>query len=71
MQARGESVRLDLLDWVSAAASNVGLGYGHFPNPDPHVVIVPTGGSRWGSSSPVPVGRVIRDGGESVELFAL
>lgn len=69
MKPRGERVPLALLDWVVDAASNVALSYGRFPNPEPHVIVVPVGGSRWGSSSPVPFGRVIRDGGEAVELF--
>ena len=54
-----------IIDWVTSAASNVTLAYGWFPNPEPHIVIVPLGGS----GSPVPFGRVIRDGGESVELY--
>ena len=69
MKPRGDRAPLQLLDWVASAASNVALGYGRFPNPEPHVVVIPVGGSRRGSSSPVPFGRVIRDGGESVELF--
>ena len=56
-----------LFDWVRAAATDVSLAYGHFPNPSPQVVVVPVTGSR--SSSPVPFGRVIRDGGETVELY--
>ncbi len=69
MKPKSEGLPLALLDWVEAAAGNVVLGYGRFPNPEPHVIVIPVGGSRWGSSSPVPFGRVIRDGGESVELF--
>ena len=69
MKPQSEAIPLALLDWVVAAADNVALSYGRFPNPEPHVVVVPVGGSRRGSSSPVPFGRVIRDGGESVELF--
>ena len=56
-----------LVDWVTAAATDVSLAYGYFPNPSPQVVIVPVT-SSW-ASSPVPFGRVIRDGGETVELF--
>lgn len=54
--------------WVRDAASNVTLAYGRFPNPSPQVVVLPVGSHSW-SDSPVPFGRVIRDGGESVELF--
>ncbi len=69
MKPKSERAPIALLDWVVAAATNVTLSYARFPNPEPHVVVIPVGGSRWGSSSPVPFGRVIRDGGESVELF--
>ena len=54
--------------WVHDAASNVTLTYGRFPNPFPQIVVLPVGRHSW-SDSPVPFGRVIRDGGESVELF--
>jgi len=54
-------------DWVRATATDVSLAYGRFPNPSPQVVVLPVTSSR--SSSPVPFGRVIRDGGETVELF--
>jgi len=60
-------VRHELVDWAAEAARNVSLSYGRLPNPSPHVVVVPIDSSRLGS--PVPFGRVIRDGGESVELF--
>lgn len=56
-----------LIDWAATVAADVADSYGSLPNPSPHVLIVPVGGSR--SSSPVPFGRVIRDGGESVEFF--
>jgi hypothetical protein len=55
--------------WVRATAENVSRAYGRFPNPSPHILVVPVGGSGWDSDSPVPFGRVLRDGGESVELF--
>ncbi|GMR16956.1 MAG: hypothetical protein BMS9Abin32_002 [Gammaproteobacteria bacterium] len=53
--------------WLRAAATDVSLAYGRFPNPSPQVVVVPVGDER--SNSAVPFGRVIRDGGETVELF--
>ena len=56
-----------IMDWVQATATDVSLAYGYFPNPSPQVVIIPVTSRR--SSSPVPFGRVIRDGGETVELF--
>lgn len=56
-----------IMDFVQATATDVSLAYGYFPNPSPQVVVIPVSSSR--SSSPVPFGRVIRDGGETVELF--
>lgn len=56
-----------IMDWVQAAASGISLAYGRYPNPSPQVVVIPISSTR--SSSPVPFGRVIRDGGETVELF--
>lgn len=79
IEVPGSSLRVSLLDgrapmdkdavadWVRATATDVSLAYGRFPNPSPQVVVVPVTSSR--SSSPVPFGRVIRDGGETVELF--
>ncbi len=57
-----------LFDWVHAQASHVTLAYGRFPNPSPSVVVLAAGPS-WRGDSPVHFGRVVRDGGESVELF--
>ena len=51
-------------DWVTVTATDVSLAYGRFPNPSPQVVVIPVAGS----TSAVPFGRVIRDGGETVEL---
>lgn len=58
----------ELIDWVSAAANNVTYAYGVFPNPSPSVILIPVGTSRLGDSA-VPFGRVVRDGGETIELF--
>ncbi len=66
--AIGSAAVAEITSWVRDAASNVTLTYGRFPNPLPHIVVLPVGDSSW-SDSPVPFGRVIRDGGESVELF--
>ena len=56
-----------LLNWVRATANDVSLTYGRFPNPSPQVIVVPISASR--DDGPVPFGRVIRDGGETVQLF--
>jgi hypothetical protein len=69
MKPRTGPVPVELADWVAAAAGNVALTYGRFPNPDPHVIVIPIGGNEGRSGSPVPFGRVLRDGGEAVELF--
>lgn len=53
-------------EWLRATATDVTLAYGRFPNPSPQVVVIPAVDSQ---RSAVPYGRVVRDGGESVELF--
>ena len=53
-------------EWLRATATDVTLAYGRFPNPSPQVVVIPAVDSR---RSAVPYGRVIRDGGEVIELF--
>lgn len=58
----------ELVDWIRSAAGNVALAYGRFPNPSPSVLVLPVGDSRR-SDAAVRFGRVIRDGGEAVELF--
>jgi hypothetical protein len=55
-------------DWLRAAATDVSLAYGRFPNPSPQVVVIPAD-DRRASTGAVPFGRVIRDGGEAIELF--
>jgi hypothetical protein len=67
LQTRAAMNNDAIMDWVQATATDVSLAYGYFPNPSPQVVVIPVSGRR--SSSPVPFGRVIRDGGETVELF--
>ncbi len=59
----------EIINWVTATATDVSLTYGRFPNPSPLVLIVPVASERRWGRSPVPFGRVIRDGGEAVELF--
>lgn len=55
-------------NWLRAAATDVSLAYGRFPNPSPQIVVIPVGG-RGRDDSAVPFGRVVRDAGESVELL--
>jgi len=56
-----------IFNWVQAAATDVSLAYGRYPNPSPQVLVIPVANGR--SGSPVTFGRVVRDGGETVELF--
>jgi hypothetical protein len=58
-----------IVDWVHDAAVTVSLAYGRLPNSSPQVVVLPIGSNGWQGDSPVPFGRVIRDGGETIELF--
>lgn len=56
-------------NWLRATAADVSLVYGRFPNPAPQVVVIPVGSDRIRGESAVPYGRVIRDGGESIEFL--
>ena len=58
-----------LIDWVRATAENIALAYGRFPNPNARVVLIPVGSNPWGGDSAIPFGRVVRDGGETIELL--
>lgn len=59
-----------MLAWLEATARDVGLTYGRFPNPSPLVLVMPVSENRGQRSrGPVPFGRVVRNGGEAVELF--
>lgn len=68
---RGEAAvdHSELLRWVKAAATDVSLAYGRFPNPSPQVLVIPVAENSRRSGGAVPFGRVVRDGGESVELY--
>jgi len=59
----------EFVEWLRSASGNVSLAYGRFPVPSPRIVVVPTGDSPWGGDSPVPFGRVTRDGEEKIEFF--
>ena len=66
----GNDIEIDpLIDWVRATAENIALVYGRFPNPAARVVLIPVTNSPWGGDSAVPFGRVVRDGGETIELL--
>jgi len=54
--------------WLQSTATGVSLAYGRFPNPSPQIVVIPADDKRQ-STGAVPFGRVVRDGGEAIELF--
>ncbi|MEM7433219.1 MAG: hypothetical protein AAF351_14960 [Pseudomonadota bacterium] len=57
-----------LVQWLRDTAESIASVYGRFPNPDASIVLIPIGESSW-SNSAIPFGRVIRDGGETIELL--
>ena len=69
MREPGAKPARPLVGWLKDAAANVTLAYGRFPSPDPHVIVIPVGAGGRGSDGPVPFGRVVRDGGESIEFY--
>ncbi len=69
MRGREPMDAAEILRWVEAAAIDVSLAYGQFPNPSPQVLVIPVADSGRSGGSVVPYGRVVRDGGETVELF--
>lgn len=58
-----------ITNWLQATATDVSLAYGRFPNPSPQVVVIPVSSERGHGESAVPFGRVVRDGGETIELL--
>ena len=79
MQVADSTLRVDILqtehatdtraiiDWVQDTAHNIARAYGRFPNPDARIVVLPIGSGR--GDAPVQFGRVVRDGGETIELM--
>ncbi|MBT8109613.1 MAG: hypothetical protein KJO27_02695 [Gammaproteobacteria bacterium] len=59
----------EIIEWLRSASSNVSLAYGRFPSPSARIIVIPSGRRSWGGDSPVPFGRVTRDGEEKIELF--
>jgi len=68
LQAKTPLPAQPIFDWVASTADNISLAYGRFPSPAAHVFVIPAG-NRWGSDKAVLFGRVMRDGGETVELL--
>lgn len=69
LNSQSDIDRSAIIDWVRETAEIVTLAYGRFPNPSAKVIVIPVGGRSWGSDSAVPFGRVVRDGGEAIELL--
>jgi len=58
-----------LLPWFEATANSIVGAYGTFPNANANVLLLPVGNQGWDKDSAVSFGRVIRDGGETIELM--
>jgi len=58
-----------LAKWVRGTAESIAMTYGTFPNPNTNVILIPIGGQSWNSNRAVSFGRVVRDGGETIELM--
>lgn len=58
-----------MVPWVRATANTIAAAYGTFPNPDSSVFLIPVGNQGWDRESAVSFGRVVRDGGETIELM--
>jgi hypothetical protein len=58
-----------LTAWLHAVATSMENVYGRFPLPEVRVRVVSDRRGTDGGGSPVPFGRVTRNGGEMVELF--
>jgi hypothetical protein len=67
LSSRDNPIQAETIDWTRQTAENIVLAYGRFPNPHARVLLFPVSNSR--SDSAVPFGRVVRDGGETVELL--
>lgn len=58
-----------LIPWVRATAENVAAAYGVFPNPYANVLLIPSADRSSRDDSAISFGRVVRDGGETIELM--
>jgi hypothetical protein len=79
VDAGGTTLRVDILrsrtetdvtaitDWIQDTANNIVRAYDRFPNPAARIIVLPVGKGR--GDSPVQFGRVVRNGGETIELM--
>jgi len=56
-----------IVNWLQETVHNIVRAYDRFPNPSARIVVLPV--RRGRGDSPVGFGRVVRDGGETVELM--
>jgi len=59
----------EIVTWLQSASSNVSLAYGRFPSASPRIVVIPAQDRSWGGDSPVPFGRLTRQGEDKIELY--
>jgi hypothetical protein len=67
LQTKLETDTETIVDWIQDTAYNIARAYDRFPNPDARIVVLPSSSGR--GDSPVRFGRVVRDGGETIELM--
>jgi len=67
LPSASNAIGAEAITWTRQTAENIALTYGRFPNPDARVLLFPVT-SSWDQSA-VPFGRVVRDGGETIELL--
>ncbi len=65
--SRANPISAEVIDWTRTTAELIALAYGRFPNPYARVLLLPVATRR--SESAVPFGRVVRDGGNTIELM--
>jgi len=65
--SRANPINPEIVDWTRKTAKHITLAYGRFPNPHARVVLLPVANRR--GESAVQFGRVVRDGGETIELM--
>jgi hypothetical protein len=65
--SRTNPISAEVIDWTRQTAEHITLAYGRFPNPHARVLLLPV--ANWRGESAVQFGRVVRDGGETIELM--
>lgn len=65
--SRANPINPEIVDWIRKTAEHITLAYGRFPNPHARVLLLPVANRR--AESAVQFGRVVRDGGETIELM--